>query len=156
MSKVGIYMLLLLAFPLMSSKCEKKAEEMAEEGVEIEEAEAEVPKLLVNMDYQQPKDMPAVTIKSAAVKGDYLTVNVEYSGGCELHNFDLITRGMYMKSLPPQLPIMLNHENNGDACRELKSEKLVFDITEARYGNDESGEVHLRLDGWEEKLIYKY
>lgn len=149
MRRVKLLTLGIISLGLMSSKCEKKVDEMANE-------ETAVPKLMVNMDYQPSKDMAPFTIKSAAVKEDFLTVTVEYSGGCETHNFNLISRGMYMKSMPPQLPIMLDHDNNGDACREVKSEKLVFDLKPARYGNETSGEVHLRLDGWDEKLIYKY
>ena len=97
------------------------------------------------------KDNATTTINSATIDQNNLTLEVSYSGGCEEHEFSLMGSKMIQKSLPPKRGIFLYHQNNGDSCRELKEETLVFDISEFAY---ESGEIILILDGYKEELSY--
>jgi hypothetical protein len=66
------------------------------------------------------------------IKGDTLVLTVQYSGGCKEHNWELVSNGMYAKSLPPQISVCLKHTNNGDACRELKIQELKFNISKLK------------------------
>lgn len=75
----------------------------------------------------------AYNIDSTKINGDILSLFINYSGGCNEHSFELYSNGMYAKSLPPQLSICLRHTNNDDACRELISQELKFNITKLRY-----------------------
>ena len=71
-------------------------------------------------------------IDSLKINGDVLSVFVNYSGGCKTHSFDLVSNGMYAKSLPPQLTLCLRHTANDDNCRKLVMEELKFNIAKAQ------------------------
>ena len=112
---------------------------------------------VVGMDSSYPKDNPAVTIKKSKIEGNTLTLIVEYSGGCEVHDFELLTKKLYRKSLPPQLDLFLKHDNKGDACREIKESILSFDISQAQYPDGKTKEVVLRItDGNSDPTTVNY
>ncbi len=73
------------------------------------------------------------TIISSQAIENILEIEVSYSGGCAEHSFNLYTTGAYMKSLPPKLALLLIHDDGGDACRELKTEKLKFQLNNVQY-----------------------
>lgn len=97
------------------------------------------------------KDNASTTINSAEIIGNNMTLEVSYSGGCEEHDFSLMGSKLVAKSLPAKRGIFLYHKNNGDSCRELKTETLVFDITDFAYPNSE---IILILDGYKGQLSY--
>jgi hypothetical protein len=84
-------------------------------------------KVVVERDYDKKTD--AYQIRSAEVVQQQLHIEVSYSGGCEGHVFELFTDGLLMKSLPPKQNFFLKHYANKDACEELFTETLVFDLT---------------------------
>ena len=86
----------------------------------------------VNKDYLGPAKGDAITINGLKVVGDSLFVEVQYSGGCKEHEFTMFTNGNFYKSLPPQLPLFLEHNANGDNCRALKMETLKYDLKPLR------------------------
>ena len=97
----------------------------------------------------------AYKLAKSRVSGDTLFVDVEYSGGCKDHVFTARHNGQYMKSMPAQLNLMIDHNGNADACRELIKETLAFDLRGARYGN--SGTLILLLNGdRSSKITYTY
>ncbi len=71
-------------------------------------------------------------VDSMMVKGEVLSVFVTYSGGCKEHSWELVSDGMFEKSLPPQITVCLKHTNNGDVCRELKTEEVKFIISKLK------------------------
>jgi len=73
------------------------------------------------------------SIDSLGINGDILSVFVNYSGGCKDHSFELLSNGMYAKSLPPQIAVCLKHINNDDACRKLVMEELKFNVSAIKY-----------------------
>jgi len=75
----------------------------------------------------------AYNVDSISLSGDVLSVFVNYSGGCKDHSFELISNGMYAKSMPPQVSVILKHTNNGDNCRKLVMEELKFNVAALRY-----------------------
>ncbi len=75
----------------------------------------------------------AYNIDSVKIKDDILSVFVNYSGGCKPHTWDLISNGMYSKSLPPQIEVVLKHANNNDNCRRLSFRELKFNIARLKY-----------------------
>lgn len=63
-------------------------------------------------------------ITEANVIDDTLKVNVQYSGGCNRHDFYA-----YIKEQKKDtITINLLHNNNGDVCRALKEETIWFDL----------------------------
>ncbi len=87
----------------------------------------------------------AYKLSEPRVSGDTLFVQVEYSGGCKDHVFTARHNGQYMKSMPPQLNVTIDHNANGDKCRELIRETLAFDLKSCRQGK--SGTLILLLNG---------
>ncbi len=75
----------------------------------------------------------AYNVDSISVEGDVLSVFVNYSGGCKEHSFELLSNGMYAKSLPPQISVCLKHTNNEDNCRKLVMQELKFNIAALHY-----------------------
>jgi hypothetical protein len=67
-------------------------------------------------------------INQVATKDDKLTVTVQYTGGCERHDFDLRWDGSYLESFPPQVLMRLVHNSNSDPCEALPTEELKFDM----------------------------
>lgn len=70
-----------------------------------------------------------ITIDSSTITGNTLRLYINYSGGCKKHDIDLIWTGVTAKSLPPQLPLALDHNTYGDACRQVVSEFREFDLS---------------------------
>lgn len=70
---------------------------------------------------------------------DTLHVVVRYSGGCEEHEFNAYFSGAWLKSLPPQAMVEIEHLNpKNDPCRSLVKDTLLFNLTPLRYeGSDE-------------------
>ncbi|MFM7104174.1 MAG: hypothetical protein ACKOW8_01540 [Flavobacteriales bacterium] len=78
---------------------------------------------------------PNIQILQSSISGDTLWLDVEYSGGCATHSFELKSKGLWMKSMPPKLNLYLIHQDGGDACREVIREKLSFIVNTAQYGS---------------------
>lgn len=96
------------------------------------------------------------TITSAILEGNVLTLEVEYSGGCKDHTFELIGSAAVMKSMPPKRPIKLVHNSNEDSCRELVSETIKFELESLAYSKESGSEIVLLLDGYKESISYIY
>lgn len=118
--------------------------------LEVETIEA-IPKGTLVVDWSGYGGSAPISISETLITGNKLTLTVKYSGGCKKHDFQLIGHKMISKSLPPQRSIKLYHNNNGDDCREIIEEILVFDISEFAYGDQE---IMLHLEGYEEPISY--
>ena len=92
------------------------------------------------------------TINSYSTDGDILSINVQYSGGCEDHDFDLYFNGALKKSLPPQATLCLTHNSNGDICKALIQDTLEFNISELKQNNDS---VIININDNKEQIEYK-
>lgn len=87
-----------------------------------------------------------------SITGDVLTLNVSYSGGCESHDFTLITSGVFLESNPVQLQTVLAHNANGDSCERWVTETYHFNVSalKARYQkayHTETGTIVLGIKG---------
>ena len=94
------------------------------------------------------------TFKDVKIKGDTLIVNVQYSGGCGDHKFEIKQNGFLMKSLPPKQPVQIIHLSTVDQCRSLINEDLKFDISSFR--GTPHGTTVLLLKNWTTDIIYSY
>lgn len=90
----------------------------------------------------------------AEVTGDTLTVTVQYSGGSAKHDFMLEPQGAATKSLPRQQMLVLRHNAHGDRARALITEERKFPL--AAWQDPRNSVVHIRLEGWEEVMVYRY
>ncbi len=98
--------------------------------------------VLPNVDMQDVG--AACKVDSISVSGDVLSVFVNYSGGCKAHSWELLSNGMFAKSLPPKVTVCLKHTNNGDMCRELKMQEVKFNISKLKYLASQTVVVELR------------
>lgn len=97
-----------------------------------------------------------ITITSVKLEGNILSLDVEYSGGCKDHTYDLIGSEAVMKSLPAKRSVKLIHHSNDDSCRELVSETLKFDVRAFAMSQTTGSEIVLILDGLKETVLYVY
>jgi hypothetical protein len=102
--------------------------------------------ITVDKAYVGPAKGDAFTILDMSVAGDSLHVAVQYSGGCKPHAFQMISNGNLLKSLPPQLPLYLEHTANADNCRALLTEKLAFDLKPLRTQSGKKMKVFVNDD----------
>lgn len=94
------------------------------------------------------------SFKSAAIEGDSLRLVVSYSGGCEEHEFELLTDKAYTKSAPPSLRLFLFHDAKGDACRSVVTDSLSYDLSPLQHPKSDSLKYHLK--GHERPLHHVY
>lgn len=95
-------------------------------------------------------------LRSAAIEGLRLAVEVTYSGGCQAHEIDVVFSGDWMESAPVQTTAWLTHEDRNDPCDALPTEIRLFDLTRlaaayrSSYPDAPAGErivVHLAAPG---------
>jgi hypothetical protein len=128
MSRIRIIAALLLCALIMSCH-KKKAVTDTPAGVPVTDAKAVKTDASVNI---SETGMP-YKLDSLTVNGDVLSAWVSYSGGCKEHSFELISNGMYAKSLPPKLSLCLRHSSDTDMCKKLVMQELKFDLSSVRY-----------------------
>lgn len=61
---------------------------------------------------------------------DSVHVTVSYSGGCKQHSFEIIWSESFSETVPPGTGIIINHDANGDACKALVTQNLVFSLSQ--------------------------
>lgn len=103
----------------------------------------------------RPGNSDPFDLSEAVVRGDTLFLTVGYGGGCKEHVFDLVTNKMFLKSMPPQLVLTLEHESNDDMCRAYLTETLRFDLTGIRYAGSSSVRLRINGEGGKE-VMYTY
>ncbi len=99
-------------------------------------------------------DSDPLTINSVSIDGNIMTIDIEYSGGCEEHWVDLIGSFSVMKSLPAKRSIKLMHTANNDNCRKIVNETLMFDISAFAMRATSGSEIILLLDGYKGQISY--
>ena len=90
------------------------------------------------------------TTTNASINGDILGVGVQYSGGCEEHEFFLYGPTTIPDGDPANVTLYLIHESNKDFCEALISETRQFDLTPLKNRWQEvrgatSGEISINI-----------
>lgn len=154
--------LILIAASIFMVQCKKnkKTMESKSEGTAAAEEASVDSKLVVNqlvIDHyfvQQDATDP-FNIDSIYIHKDSLIVEVNYGGGCEVHEFSLKSNGAYLKSKPVQLNLSLEHKANNDMCRAMLYQRLAFDLKKTQGGG--GNEVKLIVNNDRTKLVtYSY
>jgi hypothetical protein len=133
--------LILIATSILMVQCKKNKKSMAgksDEATKNEQAPADtklvVNQLVIDPNFVQQDATDPFNIDSIYIQNDSLIVEVQYGGGCEVHEFSLKSNGAYLKSKPVQLNLALEHKANNDMCRALLYKRLAFDIKKAQGG----------------------
>jgi len=73
------------------------------------------------------KPVDPVVIDSAWLKLNTLYLAVHYGGGCRVHTFNLYTDGV-VTDTPQAARLFLSHDAQGDNCKAIVRETLVFNL----------------------------
>lgn len=113
-----------------------------------------VPKVSIREEGWEKESSAPFQVEKVGLKEEQLQLQVRYSGGCEEHSFELVTRKEYSKSQPPVLNLVLLHDNNGDACRSVITDSLAYDISALQH--PDSDELLLQLEDYDRSIRYEY
>ena len=102
--------------------------------------------------------------RAPVISGDTLTVTVSYSGGCQVHDFALVSSETFTQSDPPRLRVALDHDAHGDRCRAILTDTRQFDLTpikvlyQTTYGEDAGTVLLILQDTYEDAfdLVYDF
>lgn len=95
-------------------------------------------------------------INSIKIEGNYIIIEISYSGGCETHQFDLIGSKLITKSKPTIRNLQLVHDNKGDICKALITEKLKFSISILAENYAPGNFIKLQFENYSPILEYSY
>jgi len=154
--------LVLIAATVFMVQCKKNKKSMSgksEEATTTEQAPADsklvLNQLVIDPNFVQQDATDLFNIDSIYIHNDSLIVEVQYGGGCQVHEFSLKSNGAYLKSKPVQLNLALEHKANNDMCRALLHHRLAFDIKKTQGGG--GNEVKLIVNNDRTKLVsYTY
>jgi hypothetical protein len=118
---------ILLSLAVLSSGCDSQAPSSLASGVSP--ATGEIPPVIIDPDAGFHSLLDETRTNKAAIDGDVLTLDLEFGGGCRDHDFQMISNGGFMESLPVQLRLFLRHDGNDDPCEALLHERVFFDLT---------------------------
>ena len=76
-----------------------------------------------------PTHTDSITVYGIALEGDEVVVSVGYGGGCAEHTFEMCWNGAWLRTSPPQAPLVLGHDSGDDMCEAYLSEDLRFDAS---------------------------
>ncbi len=102
------------------------------------------------------------TLNSATITDDTLILNVSYGGGCENHQFTLVTTGVFLESFPVQLSVSLAHNANRDPCEAWLTDNYHFDLSaiknlyQAAYQQKAGTIILLFKDAPNGQLVYEF
>jgi hypothetical protein len=94
------------------------------------------------------------TIRDASIVGDSLTMLVAFGGGCKTHDFKVISNGAMMKSMPPQVNVILSHNAHEDMCEALLTQDVTVSLEPLKQ-QAISGGVVIHVKGFEKSLMYQ-
>lgn len=160
MKNLGIILLILSTLIILTMSCKKNKSAQTtnvapkEQVTEEPKTQSTVQSVIVDRTYVHTAS-DSFTLLESNLKGDVLKLLVQYGGGCETHNWRLVTDGAYAKSLPPQVTLSLEHNANGDMCRALLRDTLEFNLKEIRYPG--SFNLMVKIHDYEKQsIMYTY
>lgn len=72
----------------------------------------------------------AYSINNVKRVGDFLQINLSYSGGCKTHDFEIIWDGIVYKDKPCHMNLLLIHNANNDTCEALITKTIIVNLEE--------------------------
>ncbi len=87
-----------------------------------------------------------VSIKSVGATNNLLQLEVSYGGGCRTHEFILYADSILTDGEPPILNFTLRHNANGDDCKALITETLIFNIYAVKKIHQASALLKVRIN----------
>jgi hypothetical protein len=120
-------------------------------------SEVKVHEIELSRDYLIPKKNSPYEISNAYLNKSILSIVVNYSGGCQNHEWALKGSTSFLKSLPPKKGLFLEHKANGDVCRTFITDTINFDIEKVKYPGKESNyTVIIQLGNFNQNITFEY
>lgn len=151
-----LVILLSLSAVLFSCGVFKKKDKSEEEVVTTAVTEKVVPPAIKATLGDTGQASDPLEISSIAIEGNIMKIDVSYSGGCQVHSYDLVGSFAVMKSMPAQRSVQLVHRAKGDNCRTVIKETLRFDITDLAMTQTPGSEIILLVDGYKDPVSYTF
>jgi hypothetical protein len=148
--------LLLGLFLLIAVNCEND-EDCVEPGILLEEKVEEIIQVTIDSTiaaYAYNLRQEDVSITGGKVMGNTLELVLEYPGGCEEHNFGLVTSGAFLKTNPPQAEFYLLHDARYDPGNGNVRRLQCFDLAPVKeyylqWSRDIAGTVIIRVEDYD-------
>lgn len=100
----------------------------------------------VLLDLEQDKiNSDGFQLHEVNVLNQELKIKVSYGGGCEAHNFQIIWPEIITMIYPPDISVVLMHDNNGDTCEAYFTETLSFSLDYNDIGLSEQAISEMRI-----------
>ena len=112
------------------------------------------PQMVIDKSFVGKENDKSYNVTFAEIADNQLMLEINYSGGCAEHEFQLISNGIWEKTYPPQMLLYLEHLPNGDKCREFISKKLFFNIENTQYAG--TNLVILKIQNLKNQIEYTY
>ena len=98
-----------------------------------------------------------ITIYNVDLKDNVLRMEIEYTGGCAKHEFELVGNVMISKSLPPIRSVNLIHKTlEEESCKRNMHDTLYFDLSNLAYQKTNGSVIKLNLASWKEQIFYTF
>ncbi len=147
----AIILMVVLSVTTQMQTCKKKNKNDDATGNTKSEMVNPVKKVVIDRSMTPVPAIDDLKISNATISQNLLTVTFSFTGTAD-DDFDLIFNGMYMKSLPPQATVRLKQvKKSGEVGTQTKT--MIFDVASMKSNGTE---LHIKLDGWPDKIIYKY
>ena len=134
-------MIFLLAIAWAMSSCQEQAIDPgnSEKGVTIKSVRDDKSFVSALFDMQKGQKSDLYALKSVTIDDDELKmyITVQYGGGCEKHEFNMIWPEVITMIYPPNFSVILNHDANGDLCEAYLTEILEIDMKDNALGFDD-------------------
>ena len=142
--------IILFCLVLLYSECNS-----AKKGqLPAKQDKIEHPGVIIDNSFMPGYDKPTYNINSVTIAGDILSLNISYTGGCNEHSFELISNGLYAKSLPPQITVYLKHQSHDDTCEKIIEKTITYDISKLQYPGQHT--LLIKIITFKEKTAYNY
>lgn len=135
------YILFLLGLVIFSS-CEKTDEYSGECGFPVEISETK---------FENGPFDGTMQIYQMNWTGTCLDITLAYSGGCDEHEFEVVTDGTILKTNPPIVTLAVVHDNK-DLCEAFPSETINVDISYLEAYQDYDS-IIIKLKNFEDQSI---
>ena len=149
-----VLLISLIAIALISCKTTEKSAS-TEPKSKTENLASAVKPVVVEAN-RKPVGELDFTVLKWSIRQDTLIAIVRYSGGCKEHDFNAYFSGAWLKSLPAQAVIELEHiDLENDPCRSMVKDTLKFDLTPVRYPDGK--EIKVKWQGNSQMMdFYRY
>jgi hypothetical protein len=141
MKKILIKFLPLIVIVFLNISCNNGDDGNSQtlDGADTGQNEVLIAKLRINEDVfntintnrtNKIRKGEAYSINNVKRDGDFVQINLSYSGGCKIHDFEIIWDGIVYTDEPCHMNLLLIHNANNDTCEALITSTVAVNLKE--------------------------